>query len=140
MSKGFGPYLQNAFGDSEKECYFKTHFDCFGFCTGSLNKTLRSRNVIGHVRNNYVKAINDHVLLPKFVILVLENDIIKAANHYRGGSDLVFQPLIDWITLEFHRSTTEHKERLPTKSRKFKYPQLLWLLPVLHKNFEDNYY
>ena len=140
LVKTFGPCIQNIYGDNDRELYLRQHFNMITFCTGSTNASLRGCNVIGHVHNNYIQAINDHVLLPKYLIICVEDDILKAVNHYKSGSDLAYAPLVKWLSMEIHRCTTAYKEKLPTKARKFKYPQILWPLLVFHDDFSDNYY
>ena len=40
--------------------------------------------------------------------------------------------ILEWITGEFHKIISSHKEKLPSKSWKFKYPALLWCLIPEH--------
>ena len=138
MTKGFGPYFQDIYGENGKTGYVRTHYDTAGLCTGSERHSLKGRNVIGHVRNNFVEAINEYTLLPKVVVVVLDNDIVKSTNHYETGAALAMGPQIDWLATELHRITTAHKERLPTRARKFRYPQFLWVTAIKHDKFSDN--
>ena len=45
--------------------------------------------------------------------------------------------MIEWIGNQFHRMVTAHKEKLPSRSRKFKYPTFLWLTPSSHYALGD---
>ena len=92
------------------------------------------------IRSNYIEAINKHTLLPKWVMIIMENDLIKATNHYKSGATLALGPQLDWLANEIHRLTSSQKERLPTKSRKFKYPQILWIPAIYHDDLRDNEY
>ena len=73
--------MQNNYG-GEENGYIKQHYNRFSFCTGSLNQTIWNRNVLGHMRNNFIQAINEQTLFPKAVLFVLEADLISAINHF----------------------------------------------------------
>ena len=77
-------------------------------------------------------AINKEILLPKAILMVLENDILNAVNHYNPGISLLCGKVMEWLTNQFHRIITAHKEKLPSKARKFKYPHILWIAAPNH--------
>ena len=136
MSKSFGPYFQHNYdGDDRRTGYLRLHYDVAGYCNGSLTKDQIGRNVISRVRNNYVEAINAQVLLPKAVVIILEDDFMNAANHFTKGASHVLGPWIDWVANELSRLTAAYKEKLPTKSRKYRFPQFLWVPAVYHDHF-----
>ena len=84
-----------------------------------------------------VEAINAQALLPKYIIVILEADLIKVANHHSDGISQMLSQWVDWVANEYHRIIVSHKEKLPTKSRKFKYPQILWIATVHHNYFSS---
>ena len=130
---------ENNYG-GEENGYIKQHYNLLSFCTGSLNQTMRNRNVLGHVRNNFIQAINEQTLFPKAVLFVLEADLISAINHFKIGADNAFASVVNWLATKVEHAISAHKEKLPTKSRKFKFPQVFWALPVFHSRFKDNQY
>ena len=98
-------------------------------------------SIISRIHNNYVHIINEQVLLPKAVIVVLEDDVLQAANHYKKGISKVIMPWIDWLVSNLFTLADKYKTQLPTKSRKFKYPQFFWVPAILHDAFGmDNIY
>ena len=82
-------------------------------------------------------AINKEVLLPKVILVVLENDVLNAANHDNPGISLLCGKLMEWLVNQFHRIITAHKERLPSKLCKFKYPIVLWVSAPNHINLPN---
>ena len=135
MAKTFAQYFQQAFdGEAEEKLpgYLRQHYDVSGFCSGSLSRDLMGRNIIGRMRNNFIEAVKNQVLMLKMVIIILENDLIAAANHSIKGESHVLGPCIDWLAAELHKISTAHKEQLPSKSCKYRYPQLLWVAAVYH--------
>ena len=137
MSKSFGPYFQDAYNTKENGTpgYIRTHYDTTGACSGSLSRSLMGRNVIGRIFNNFVELIHTHILLPKAVLIVMENDILDAINHYKYGDLSAIEPCVKWSVTEFHRATVSYKEKLPSKSRKFRYPYILFVAAIHHDGF-----
>ena len=108
---------------------------------GSLAWDMTNRNILSRMQNSLAAAINKEVLLPKAIIIVLEDDLLKIANHFKAGADKILEPWIQWITKEFHRSIVAYKEKLPSKARKFKYPTILWVPAMIHEALDTtNYY
>ena len=88
-----------------------------------------------YIHNNYVQIIKEQILLPKAVIVVLEDDMVKAADHYKKGTSSILAPRIHWLITNIFKLTNEYKKNLPTKSCRFKYPQFFWVPAVLHDAF-----
>ena len=135
MAKSFAQYFQNAFGDNGRVGYIKAHYDVTGYCQGQ-SKAINN-NILSRIRNAFVMAINKEVLLPMAVIIVLENDILNAANHYKPGIYLLCGKVLEWLANQFHRIITSHKEHLPSKAQKFKYPTVLWVTAPNHDNLSN---
>ena len=125
MASTFGQYFQNAFGDDgSKVGYIRTHFDAVGYvCTG---EDKIQGNLVGSMRNTLVRAINKEIVLPKAIILIFENDLLESLNHYQPGISLLSGRCIEWLANQIHRILVSHKEMLPSKARKFRYPTVLW--------------
>ena len=112
-----------------------------GFCGGSLAKSLHNRNVLGYLRNCLIEAIHKQVLLPKAIVIVMENNLLDSINYYQVGPSDAIEPCIEWIITEYHCTIVAYKEKLPSKSRKFRYPQILWVACMYHDGYGNgNYY
>ena len=137
MLKSFGPSFQKIYEAEDRQGYIRQHYDITGACSGSLSVSLMKRNVISRLLNNYIELINDQVLLPKAVVVVIEGDLLDSLNHYKTGAADGITPCTNWLTSEFHRVTVAHKEKLNSKSRKFCYPYLLFTAAVYHDGFRN---
>ena len=120
MAKTAGPYFQNNYQDKREDGYIRNHYNATVICSGSISCDLMEDDIIGRIHNNYVFAVNEQTLLPKAVIVVIEEDILCAANHYKKGTTTVLLPWIDWLVTNLFRITMAYKEKLPMKSRRFK--------------------
>ena len=93
------------------------------------------RNIVGQIVNNYIELINSQLILPKAVLIILEGDLLDSLHHYQSGATDGIQPLVDWLVTELFRVTTGYKEKLVSKSRKFRYLQIIFVGAVHHNGF-----
>ena len=135
IENSFAQYCQNAYGDNGKKSYLKAHYDVTGFCPGT---EFLNGNILSRLRNALVAGINKQVLLPKAIIFVIENDILTALKHFKPGISLMIGKSLEWIMNQIHRIIITHKEKMPSKSRKFKYPTILWCSLPNHQYWIDN--
>ena len=129
----YGQYFQNAFNTEGKTGYIRAHYDVTGFYQGGTP----NNNVLGRLRNAIAQGINKQVLLPKAIIIIIENDLLNVFRHYKPGISHLCGRSIEWLGNQLHRMITSHKERLASKSRKFKYPTLLWVLLPTHNQWSE---
>ena len=103
-----------------KENYIKAHYETSGVFHSTVRDGVNG-NILSRMRNSLIRAINDQVLLPKFILIILDDDITDAIDHYKPGISYGIGRMLEWLINEFHRIVTNHKENMPTRARKFKY-------------------
>ena len=116
--------------------YMKEHFNIKEFsatCTGP-------GNVLNRLFNSIVNRINENVLLPKFMVMVIDGDIIHDIKSEGFGITRVLSVAIDYLLKSIHRLIFAHKEILSQKSKKFNYLTIIWITPPTHRHFSDNSY
>ena len=135
FSNTYTKYFKNAFGDEGQLGYIRAHYDVTGFCLGTdkLNTSILSR-----LRNAFVKAVNTQVTFPKAIVIILEQDFLNEIDHFKPGISLILGKVMEHLANKFHRLVTSHKERLPSKARKFKYPTILWALLPEHYDWKES--
>ena len=94
--------------------------------------------VISRIRNCLVEALNKKVLLPKYIIVVPERDITDSLNLCDGKEEVMIGKALDTLMCEMSCLILDRKEFLPNQSKRLHYPQVIWVQPPSHKNFEDN--
>ena len=97
------------------------------------------RSVLTRIRNNLVHGFNDQVALPKLIVVVMDDDIIK--NIYGNCLEeaiLQIEPLINWLVREFEKLILTMKDVLPTRAVRDHLPQVLWMCPPVHTVFGDS--
>ena len=90
-------------------------------------------NIMNRLINNIIMRINDQVLWPKLIVTVIDNNFTTTTQH-----NLIYDDCVHYIIKNLHEEIVKQKERLPLKAKKFKYPTILWLMPLSHVNFNDN--
>ena len=111
-------FFLNSLYECNKKDYIMVHYDteiCFRnlFDEGTREET----NVIMCLHNALVETINSIVLLPKAIIVLVDDDILDDLDHYDTGISSALGKILEWITGEFHKIISSHKEKLPSKSR-----------------------
>ena len=116
--------------------YTKDNFDMTGFVSSRFNT---NPSAIGRFRNGLVKGIEDQIQLPKYVVIVPDDDIIKMFRHTTKGLSKAFGRVIEKMMTDFDKIIEIHKDHLPSKAKKQGYPRFVWIEPPMHEGFENNH-
>ena len=130
----FDKYFRDIRSQDGKLDDIQAHYDTLKLCHGYNNNQVG--NILKRLRNLFVEAINNMYLLPKAVVIVLDDDMLDEFNHYKSGLTTGIGKMVEWIVNEIHEIITDYKEDLPSKSHKFKYPTVLWCLIPLHQVYD----
>ena len=95
-------------------------------------------NVFSRIHNGIVKAIDRWTLLPKLIVIIIDSDATKNFSETGETLEKIAEFHIDALIESIHECIISHKAVLPEKSKKFKYPTVLWMVPPVHINFTDN--
>ena len=76
--------------------------------------------------------------MPKFVIIVLDDDLMRYLDYLEQGLTELYGSWVEWIMRKLEIMTSERIASLPEKTKKFGYPQVYWVALPHHKNFKDN--
>ena len=88
---------------------------------------------MSRLANCITNAINSKTRLPKWCVIVVEDDLIKDPKIPPEA----YQKMIDWIMCEHEKATTRFRSFLPQKAKKYMWPLMLWLIPTLHVNYNN---
>ena len=88
--------------------------------------------------NGVAKAIKENILLPKMMVIVPDDDIIKLIQH--DGPEFVKSAgrILNSIMKDHEKLISIQKDHLPRRSRRHMYPQIIWIEPPVHINFSNN--
>ena len=118
--------------------YMVENYDVMG--KSATKYTSNDPNILSRLRNMLVGLIHQEVKLPKMVIIVLDDDLIK---YYGPDEDtesltMAFKRLINELMTEFRKVISTQKERLPKKAQRQFYPQFIWIQAPLNCQFDNN--
>ena len=116
--------------------YCRSQFDIRGFFTNKY--THHDQNAVSRIRNTLIKAIQDNVYLPKWIITVVDDDIMRYLNLESRGTIDSYKRIIDNIMKEQNKAIAIQNDYLPAKSKMKNQPQLLWIQAPHHGNFHNN--
>ena len=86
--------------------------------TGS-NHRESSKNPLVRIQNALLSALRSKIEIPKMLIVILEDDIIRYLNYQGHGVTEMHGKLIDYLSKELRKLITKFKtDFLPTKSKK----------------------
>ena len=129
MANTYDQYVKNAI--CKTELYIKNNYDIECYAKKSHESNIRS--VIARVKFQLVKALDEHDLLPKSIIIILDDDIIrrlelKATDKYDDCNIAVlFTDIARWLANQMSRLIKTRKEQLQYKSQKQDYPIIYWV-------------
>lgn len=112
MEALYTQYFQDAFNLVGKVNYIRAHYDATGHHGKSWGL---NPNVLGRIQNALAKAINEQVLLPKSILIILDDDIMDALDHYTTGISYAIGKTLEWLVNQMHRIIISHKENISKK-------------------------
>ena len=95
--------------------FVKEHFDVFQHSSSKYACT--DKSVISRIRNQLANAIKEETTLPKLVVVVLDDDILRAYDHSQVASNIVWDKIIFWLMWEFKKLTMLQKDFLPARAK-----------------------
>ena len=124
IDRSFTEHLRHARSNNEWP-YIIQNFDVFDFSTTRYLSSLR--NIIARLIGLLVNAICTHKILPKAIIFVPDDDIIRQINYDGHAKDKVFNDIVTYLVDQTHWLIMAYKEKLPKKSKHQHYHHILWI-------------
>ena len=101
MLNSYNQFSDDVRGPDGKLEYIKAHYDTTGYCNASRNISLG--NVLAKLCDLLVLGINEQALLPKAILIVLDDDLLDALDHYKPGITTAIGKMVEWIANQYHR-------------------------------------
>ena len=106
-------------------------------------------NMLSRLRNAPVIAFNKSKVLPKMVVVIIEDDLISYFDKIYNDIEepmtekditKLYTHSVKWVMSEFRKIFETIKEDiLPSKAKRNDWPHFLWILPTTHKNYFNNW-
>ena len=99
----------------------------------------KGRNIITKLLNALISAMKGESALPKYIVMVLEDDTIQYLNYNDFGVTAMFGKIFNAINTELRRGVMQFRDQyLPKKATRPDWPQIIWVYPSLHANYSNN--
>ena len=121
---------------SQEEFFAKKNFDFDVFCGSRYENN--EPNLIKRVIYSLAVAFNRHIKLPRFIIVMLDNDIISWMGYSGFRVSRILGSLLECLVNIIEKMIADRKAELPTKAVKFNYPIVYWAVSPRHIYFLDN--
>ena len=116
--------------------YIKEQFEVTPYCNSRYNSN--DHNMLSRLQNTLATAINESQRLPKFIICVLNNDLINFLKFNNIGMSPLIGEMLKWLVKEFNEIISLCKSQLPAKAVREDHPQFYWTVAPIHMHFDEN--
>ena len=95
-----------------------------------------TKSVPNRIRNALIRLYNEKQKVPKWVLFILENDLIRDLKYEFAVED-AYELVLTWIFDQTQATRNNIRDNLPFKAKKYEWPYFLWIEPTQHKLYSD---
>ena len=95
-------------------------------------------NTASRLQNLLVGPIRDHVTLPKILVIVPDDDLLRYLIKKHATTVEAMERVINWLMCQYDHLLSTQKEYLPAKAKHYNHPMIVWIAPLEHCNFKSN--
>ena len=117
------------------EFFIKSNYGYDVSCNSRYNSP--TKNILIRLRNAFASAINKSIHLPKYIIIILDGDLIDFLEYEGQGMSQILGDWITWLSKELTLMIEDKKGKLPVKAKRFMEPCVYWSLAPLHIGFGE---
>ena len=77
----------------------KEHCEVYGFCGSKYSSS--DTNMLNSLKNSLIKSINNHGKFPKYIVLVLDTDLVDYPGFEGTGMVTLLGDMVEWLTKNF---------------------------------------
>ena len=128
-------HRQHFLGREKDNLYTSTHFETT-VIAGTPSSPVK--NLLARIVNCFISRFNTEQRLPKWVVFVIENELIKFLNFNTIPPKDMYKPAIEWMFDQLKSIRSDIREKLPFKAKKYEWPYFLWIEATTHTGYNDN--
>ena len=96
------------------------------------------KNLLAMLVSTLVKHIWKEIYLPKYLVVILDDDLIRWLKFEDFGISEVMGRTIKWLAYQIDRVIKAQINYLPKKAIRYKQPQVIWIGASNHHDFANN--
>ena len=113
------------------EAFSTTNFDTH-ITAGSGNSSCK--NLVARIVNGIINTFNTQCTIPKWIVIVLEDDIVKTFK----SKDENYKPVLEFILNSCEQIVSDMIKDLPFKAIKYSWPFIMFIESSINCNYENN--
>ena len=95
-------------------------------------------SMLTRVRNQLATAVEKYTLMPKMILIILDEDLIQYLRAKEVLSNYSMEKTLSWLMRQLTRIVDSYKESWPRKSVKDSFPQFIWIASPYNVHFPNN--
>ena len=117
MARSFRNHYKRRDPGKDKAHYVKNNFEFMAHCGSRWSSS--NENMLSRLRSSLASGINQQKsgLLPKYIVVVLDDDLITFLDFKEEGIATLLGTWIEWLVKEFTALIQERKNQVPEKSK-----------------------
>ena len=131
MDETYRPYFKKA----RVEFHCKQRFEISKFCNSK--RSSNNRFVTSRILNTFISAINAKSVLPRFVVFVIDKEIMEFVEYGGFGVSTLYGTILESLIKKVHATVEKVKSKLPAKAIKQDQPHIYWTPAITHQGFQD---
>ena len=119
----------------EDSCFIKSNFEMVAFCGSRYSSS--QTNILARLQNALAAGINAAKKtgwLPKYIIVVLDKDLVSYLDFVDEGAATILGTWIEWIADQFADLVQQRLNQVPLKAKKV-VPFFYWVAAPTHGSF-----
>ena len=133
----FTAYFKHVRKTDDNRIYTTNHFDVFDYSTTQYCSSLR--NILARYLLLIGKAIREKTLLPKAIVIVPDDDIIRQSPFTKYDAQQGYDVILSFLMKEIHQMILPYKDKLPVKCKTEFFPHVIWISLPDHKYFPNRW-
>ena len=104
--------LQKMRNNTTTPVYMYEHYNVCAYYTNPSNGL---RNAYARILNAMIKGLNEHIRLPKFIMIMCDIDVLNTICFFNKGMPVAFEKCISWFIKQVDQSLETRKENMYRK-------------------------
>ena len=129
-------FQENYEKHASKENFYSTNHYEVTVAAGGTNS--RTKSMLSRILNCITNIFNSQKVIPKWIVIILENDLIKSLSYTEFGATSAYGEVLRWLFEEVKKIHNEIRENVPFKVKKYEWPHIMYIEPTLHRAYSDN--
>ena len=132
-------YVRNYFRrNKDYDFFIKNNFEVKIFCASRFESA--NTNILSRIHSSVVNSgLNKNAKLPKYVVIILDNDLVEAFNPGNVNVCEQIGPWVEWLADEIHDAFKKRKTQMDEKTYDEGNPFIYWVAAPTHRDFSPTH-